>query len=65
MFLGFNLSPAVAAGELGRWAAYQAIKQGHVVLYRSIFDVIRDFLHEEALSNDKVQVSQARTVDRG
>ncbi len=27
---------------------YQAIKQGFVVLYRSIFDVVRDFLHEEA-----------------
>lgn len=25
------------------------IKQGHVVLYRSIFDVVRDFLHDEAL----------------
>jgi DNA replication protein DnaC len=33
---------------------YQAIKQGHTVLYRSIFDVVRDFLHEEALSDDKV-----------
>jgi DNA replication protein DnaC len=33
---------------------YQAIKQGHVVLYRSIFDLVRDFLHEEALSDDKV-----------
>jgi DNA replication protein DnaC len=33
---------------------YQAIKQGHVVLYRSIFDVVRDFLHEEALADDKV-----------
>jgi DNA replication protein DnaC len=26
---------------------YHAIKQGFVVLYRSIFDVVRDFLHEE------------------
>ena len=33
---------------------YQAIKQGHVVLYRSIFDLVRDFLHEEALNDDKV-----------
>ncbi len=24
------------------------------MLYRSIFDVVRDFLHEEALSDDKV-----------
>ncbi|UCC32722.1 MAG: ATP-binding protein, partial [Phycisphaerales bacterium] len=34
---------------------YQAIKSGHVVLYRSIFDVVRDFLHDEALGGqDKV-----------
>ena len=34
---------------------YQAIKQGCLVLYRSIFDVVRDFLHDEALaSEDKV-----------
>ena len=28
---------------------YQAIKAGYTVLYRSIFDVVRDFLHDEAL----------------
>ena len=34
---------------------YQAIKAGFVVLYRSIFDVVRDFLHDEALGvEDKV-----------
>jgi DNA replication protein DnaC len=32
--------------------SYQAVKQGFVVLYRSIFDVVRDFLHEEALGED-------------
>jgi DNA replication protein DnaC len=31
---------------------YQAIKQGFVVLYRSIFDVVRDFLHEEMLGDE-------------
>jgi DNA replication protein DnaC len=31
---------------------YHAIKQGFVVLYRSIFDVVRDFLHEDALGDD-------------
>ena len=32
----------------------QAIKCGLVVLYRSIFDLARDFLHEEsALQQDK------------
>ncbi|GMU39120.1 MAG: IS21-like element helper ATPase IstB [Phycisphaerae bacterium] len=29
---------------------YEAIKAGFVVLYRSIFDVVRDFLHDEALA---------------
>lgn len=34
---------------------YQAIKQGFVVYYRSIFDLVRDFLHDEAVSGqDKV-----------
>jgi len=34
---------------------YQAIKAGYTVLYRSIFDVVRDFLHDEALGQeDKV-----------
>jgi DNA replication protein DnaC len=33
----------------------QAIQQGFVVYYRSIFDVVRDFLHDEALGGeDKV-----------
>jgi len=42
--------------RVGRRAiGYQAIKAGHVVLYRSVFDVVRDFLHDEALSaEDKV-----------
>jgi len=31
---------------------YHAIKQGFLVLYRSIFDVVRDFLHEDALGDD-------------
>jgi DNA replication protein DnaC len=34
---------------------YSAIKQGHLVLYRSIFDVVRDFLHDEAFEgHDRV-----------
>lgn len=34
---------------------YQAIKQGFVVLYRSIFDVVREFLVDEAVAGqDKV-----------
>lgn len=51
LFLG---PPGVGKSFLVQAIGYQAIKQGHVVLYRSIFDLVRDFLHEEALSDDKV-----------
>jgi DNA replication protein DnaC len=51
LFLG---PPGVGKSFLVQAIGYQAIKQGHVVLYRSIFDVVRDFLHEEALSDEKV-----------
>jgi len=52
LFLG---PPGTGKSFLVQALAYQAIKQGFVVLYRSIFDVVRDFLHEEALdADDKV-----------
>lgn len=50
LFLG---PPSVGKSFLVQAIGYQAIKQGHIVLYRSIFDMVRDFFHEEALS-DKV-----------
>lgn len=42
----------------------QAIKQGHTVLYRLVFDLVRDFLHEEVqLSSESAgQVPQARFI---
>ena len=47
--------PGVGKSFLVQAIGYQAIKAGHVVLYRSIFDVVRDFLHDEALAaEDKV-----------
>ena len=52
LFLG---PPGVGKSFLVQALGYQAIKQGHVVLYRSIFDVVRDFLHDEAIDGqDKV-----------
>jgi DNA replication protein DnaC len=42
--------PGVGKSFLVQAIGYQAIKAGHVVLYRSVFDVVRDFLHDEALS---------------
>lgn len=49
LFLG---PPGTGKSFLVQALGYQAIKQGFVVLYRSIFDVVRDFLHEEALGQD-------------
>ena len=47
--------PGVGKSFLVQAVGYQAIKVGHEVLYRSVFDVVRDFLHDEALSaEDKV-----------
>ncbi|HMF12248.1 MAG TPA: IS21-like element helper ATPase IstB [Gemmataceae bacterium] len=47
--------PGVGKSFLVQAVGYQAIKAGFAVLYRSIFDVVRDFLHDEALgSEDKI-----------
>ena len=47
--------PGTGKSHLAQAIGYQAIKAGHTVLYRSIFDVVRDFLHDEALGGeDKV-----------
>jgi len=47
--------PGVGKSFLVQALGYQAIKLGFVVLYRSIFDVVRDFLHDEALDGqDKI-----------
>ena len=49
LFLG---PPGTGKSFLVQALGFQAIKQGFVVLYRSIFDVVRDFLHEEAVAED-------------
>ena len=47
--------PGVGKSHLVQAIAYQGLKAGFVVLYRSIFDVVRDFLHDEAVGKeDKV-----------
>jgi DNA replication protein DnaC len=47
--------PGVGKSFLAQAVGYQALKAGFLVLYRSIFDVVRDFLHDEALGGeDKV-----------
>lgn len=52
LFLG---PPGTGKSHLAQAIGYQAIKGGLLVLYRSIFDVVRDFLHDEAFEGqDKV-----------
>ena len=47
--------PGVGKSHLVQALGYQAIRAGWVVYYRSIFDVVRDFLREEAFAGqDKV-----------
>ena len=47
--------PGLGKSHLVQAIGYQAIKAGFAVLYRSIFDVVRDFLHDDALGGeDKV-----------
>lgn len=45
--------PGVGKSFVAQAIGYQAIRQGFVVLYRSIFDVVRDFLHDEALGGEE------------
>jgi len=47
--------PGTGKSHIAQALGYQAIKNGSVVLYRSIFDLVRDFLHDEALNQqDKI-----------
>jgi DNA replication protein DnaC len=45
--------PGVGKSFLVQAVGYQALKAGFVVLYRSIFDVVRDFLHDDAFGGEE------------
>lgn len=45
--------PGTGKSFLAQALGYQAIKVGFVVLYRSIFDVVREFLHDEAFAGQE------------
>jgi DNA replication protein DnaC len=52
LFLG---PPGVGKSHLVQAVGYHVLKQGGTVLYRSVFDVVRDFLHDEAFAgHDKI-----------
>ena len=49
LFLG---PPGVGKTFLSEALGYQAIKMGYTVLYRSIFDLVREFMKDEALAGE-------------
>jgi len=55
LFLG---PPGVGKTFLSEALGYQAIKMGYTVLYRSIFDLVREFMKDEALA------AEGRTMAR-
>jgi DNA replication protein DnaC len=50
--------PGTGKSFLAQAIGYLAIKQGLVVLYRSIFDVVRDFLHDEILEGQEKMLAR-------
>lgn len=44
--------PGTGKSHLAQALGYQAIKNGHRVMYRSIFDLVREFMRDEALNGD-------------
>jgi len=45
--------PGTGKSHIAQAIGYQAIKNGSTVLYRSIFDLVRDFLHEEMVDQQE------------
>jgi len=50
--------PGVGKSHLAQAIGYQAIKMGFVVLYRSVFDVVRELMESEALASDRSVLSR-------
>src|SRR5262245_22726214 len=45
--------PGVGKSHIAQALGHQCLKAGCQVLYRSIFDVVRDFLHDEAIGSEE------------
>jgi DNA replication protein DnaC len=50
LFIG---PPGVGKSHLAQAIGYEAIKAGFLVLYRSVFDLVRDFLRDEAMGGEE------------
>jgi DNA replication protein DnaC len=60
LFLG---PPGVGKTFLASALGYQAIKMGFTVLYRSIFDLVREFMSDEALSGEEKLLAKYLKAD--
>ena len=60
LFLG---PPGVGKTFLSEALGYQAIKLGYTVLYRSIFDLVREFMKDEAFSGEEKTLARYLTAD--
>jgi len=55
LFLG---PPGTGKSHLVQAIGYQAIKSNYTVRYRSIFDTVRDFLHDEAFAGQENMIAK-------
>ena len=60
LFLG---PPGVGKTFLSEALGYQAIKLGHTVLYRSIFDLVREFMKDEAFAGEERTLAKYLKAD--
>ena len=60
LFLG---PPGVGKTFLSEALGYQAIKMGHTVLYRSIFDLVREFMKDEAFAGEERTLAKYLKAD--
>jgi DNA replication protein DnaC len=54
----FCAPPGTGKSHLCQAIGLQLIKLGYIVLYRSIFDVVRDFLHDEAMEGHELVMAR-------
>lgn len=55
LFIG---PPGVGKSHLAQAIGYQAIKSGFIVLYRSVFDLVREFLESEAITEERTVITR-------
>ena len=60
LFLG---PPGVGKTFLSEALGYQAIKMGYTVLYRSIFDLVREFMKDEAFAGEERTMAKYLKAD--